>query len=273
MKKLLCFALLCLFISCEKQSDLIHIVELQDIDPAKQYVSSYEVVRLRVIAQSNSSSIESIKLTEFDVLYGDRVVIDTVFVPSEKKVDFYFNYTIPFVSDTTRMRFTSQVFTVEGDTRTYLFDLYVLSGEQKVEAVDDITLYSASSGKKSGYNLLSKNTVFYETSLTDTLVFFDKKQADTTRLDQLSREWWSDSGVFFARFSSFNFGEATAASIQNAFENSVKDNIIQNIVYDDIILVGTKDTAYGVLKVILVVDEDGTEDDRYVFSAKMIKDL
>lgn len=269
---LICFilSLLCsAFVACEKQSELIHIVETEDFDFRQQNVESGSKTRLHIIAQSQNSDISRILLTEYDSQYGDNTIFDTVFTHKERSIDYWYNYQIPLFTDTTIMRFSSQIWTETGNTITYQFAFKVIpAGGNIIRTIDGITMYSALSGKKYGFSLIELNTVFPETLSSDTLVFFDQEQSDSTRTDILSRIWQSNGGIYFSRFESFDYGEATVASIQYAYDIGKHENIIQNISNDDIILFGTKAEAYGVIKVLLVSDEEGTDNDRYVFSIK-----
>lgn len=95
-------------------------------------------------------------------------------------------------------------------------------------------------------------------------------QQDSLKPDVLSFAWESKGSVYFSRFESFDYGEATVSSISNAYNIGKHNLMIQQLVNDDIILFGSKNDAYGVIKILLVANEEGTENDRYVFSLKTL---
>jgi hypothetical protein len=67
--------------------------------------------------------------------------------------------------------------------------------------------------------------------------------------------------------------DASFSSIQTAYDYSTHHTYITNIQVGDIFIVGLQETAFGLIKVVLISDEEGTENDRYTFSAKFISRL
>lgn len=273
MKKRVYFTLIILLLlisSCEKQSVLVHIITAEDFKWATENVASDRKVRLCIFAQSEDDVISRIQLNEYDEQYGDNIIFDTTFIQLNRSVEYWYNYQIPMFTDTTTMRFSSQVWTSTGKTLVYHFSFHVLPANTSMRSVDGITLYSAASGNKYGFSLIDMNVLFPQVLDNDTFVFCDRMQQDSTRSDVLSCEWESTCGIYFSRFESFDYGEATVASIQKAYSICKHESIIQNLQNDDIILVGSRTDAYGVIKILLVADEIGTENDRYIFSLKTL---
>ena len=89
--------------------------------------------------------------------------------------------------------------------------------------------------------------------------------------EAISREWRSESGLMFSRSEGFNYSEATVQSVTSAWASSVRSSTIKNLKSDDILLLGSGNKAVGVLKLMAVYDEAGTDNDRYVFSLKLIE--
>ncbi len=277
MKKQFCFISLVLLslCACRQSSDLVHLIEMKDIQWQADYIPSGTNIRMHMIAQTENSTVANIKTTAYDVQHGDYTILDTTFAYPSSTVDFYYHYTTPMFMDTTTMYVTSVMTTATGEQIRYRFNLHVLPAAVKMHTLDAVTMYSAESGGKYGFSLVTLNTLYPETQTTipsvlqkDQLVFFDRAQADSTQLDKMSCEWESTSGVYFARFESFDYSEATVASIQRAYDICKRDNIIKGIRNDDVILFGTKSQALGALKVLIVADEAGSANDRYIFAMK-----
>lgn len=270
MRMRICFVLTAalLLLGCERQSELLHIVRPENLQWETENIESGKIVRLHIFAQSENDNISRIELSEYDKQYGDNVIFDTIFDNASRKVDYWYNYQIPLFSDTTVIRFNSQVWTDKGKTLTYRLYLNVLPADYNIRSIDGITMYSVKSGKRYAFSLVDLNTIIPTDTVSDKLIFFDRVQQDSTKADVISREWKSLSGLYFSRFESFDYGEASVASIRKAYNICKHDNVIQNIKNDDVILFGSKADAYGVIKVLLVADDEGVDDDRYIFSVK-----
>jgi hypothetical protein len=84
--------------------------------------------------------------------------------------------------------------------------------------------------------------------------------------------WTSLSEVKFVRNNSFNYPEATQASAQNTFNSSTSVDLISDIEVDDILIIEyeteTSLLSYAVIKITSILDENGSDDDRYVFNLK-----
>ncbi len=277
MKKQICFILLIVFalVACKQSSDLVHFIEIEDTQWQTEFIPAGKTIRMKVIAQTQNGAVATITTTAYDDQHGDYTILDSTFTHGEKSLEFFYAYTLPTFMDTTVVHVTSMMQTTSGEEWRYRFNLYVLPDNANMHTLDAVTMYSAKSGGKYGFSLATLQPIFPDTRLnipdslrTDSLVFFDRIQSDSTRADQISCEWESHTGVYFARFESFDYQEATVASIQRAYDICKHDKIIQNIQNDDVILFGTQTDALGALKVLFVADEPGCENDRYIFSMK-----
>lgn len=165
----LCVAL----IGCDSPSDLIHIVEAEDFDWRREMVMSGTKTRLHIVAETSKSTISNILMTEYDQFNGDVVVFDTTFSHNEQSLNYYYNYQIPYYSDSTIMRFNSVVTLSDGTSLTYKFAFQVLpAGGKNLRSIDGITMYSSRSGKRCGFTLQDMTTVFPDILENDSLVFF-----------------------------------------------------------------------------------------------------
>ena len=91
-----------------------------------------------------------------------------------------------------------------------------------------------------------------------------------TLTGEFLRTWTSMTGLSFSRFNDFDYETATRSSVEDAYAVSTKYSELRNIQDNDIVLLGRSDTAVGVIKFLAVFDEEGVENDRYLFSLKKI---
>lgn len=270
MKKnlLIIVALSLVLCACDRVTPLNLNVYPLEFNPLNGYATSNSNIRLHVIANSDAP-IHRIVIKSYDAVYLEQTILDTVLTEPMKSFTTDVLYKVPIFGETTPMEITSSCTTQNGDVVKHKMSFYVLPDGNALKAKDGITMHSALSGKFSGFDMKVLDIIPQDSvHQTDSLTFFDKEPIDSTRLDVLTREWYSLSGVYFARSENFNFGEATAASISQTYKASNRYNVIQNIHNDDVILVGTEKEAFGVIKVLVVSDEEGSENDRYVFSVK-----
>jgi len=262
---------LLLFASCERQSDLVTVLSVDNVDWQYEVVESAANLHLNIYAESQSSTVQRIILTSGDVEYKDRNLLDSVLTMPVKKVKMSYYYTLPYYSDTTKVKIELRSYDQKGNTMSHSVTLRVAPGAKALRSIDDITLYSAASGGKSAFSMTTYQPVYYDEVKSDSLSFYDVLNEDSTRLDTMSYTWHSKSGLLFSRSEGFNFSEATAKSLRDAWPNHVKSSTIKNLRADDVLLIGKGDQAIGVVKILSVHDEPDTANDRYIFSLKVIQ--
>jgi len=256
-----------LLASCDQQSPLVLIVK-PVYGVSHQTATSGLPVLFSLKAQSKDVELRSIEVTAFDAYYSSQQLLDTNLI-GHTSACFDWEYVIPFYNNVTPVRFTFVARTVDNQSLPVDVVLYVSpAGGRHITTTEMVCMYSAASDNKSGFNLSTLSTCFPQLQTDSALVICDLPQADTTRQDEISRKWFSSTGVYFAKGGSFDYGNATVASIQATYNTMSRDNTIVDIQSDDIILIGDKQRAFGVIKVISVCDEPGVANDRYIFSAK-----
>lgn len=254
--------------ACDKVTPLNLNVYPLEFNPRTECAVSNSNIRLHVVANADVP-IHRVALKSYDAIYLEQTILDTILTEPIKSFTMDVNYKVLSYGETTPFEINSSMTTRDGDVVKHRTSFYVLPDGQTLKSKDGITMYSALSGKFCGFDFKTLDIIPGDSVyIADSLTFFDRVPLDTTRLDVLSREWYSTSGVYFARSENFNYGEATAATISQTYKASNHYNEIRNIHNDDVILVGTNDEAFGVIKVLVVSDEEGTENDRYVFSVK-----
>ena len=238
------------------------------VDYMKEYVASNSPVRIAIKASSKEAAIKHVVVKSYDEVLLYQTVMDSALEDAVKQLNMEFLYQTGAYPDTTTVQITTTVYSTDGDMAQYAFRLYVLPDGSSLRQLDGITMYSASSRKKCGFSLLIFNTIYPDSNRIDSLTFYDMVQTDTLQRDNLSRCWYSKSGVYFARSESFDYAEATTLSLQQTYSNCKRDSVVPGLKNDDVLLFGRYNEALGVIKILLIDDPAGTQDDRYVFNMK-----
>jgi hypothetical protein len=125
------------------------------------------------------------------------------------------------------------------------------------------TMYSSLSNQFDAYDLLTGNPKY---SADSTSHIQDFTFANPT--DSLSKTWTSPiEAIKFVKFNGFDYPNATDITVKTAFDTGIKNDTIRNLKADDILL--TKiDDRYIAIKLIFVIDPNGKDNDRYIFSIK-----
>lgn len=94
----------------------------------------------------------------------------------------------------------------------------------------------------------------------------------------MPRQWGTGTDIVFCKANNFDYASASKASISAIFNNSIRFDSVDNLQPDDIILIGrdtkiegtTNLNPLGVIKIIAIYDEDGTNNDRMIFNLKAL---
>lgn len=261
-----CVVWMCFCCACEDEEGSPIVIL---VTPGQQVldVKAGDKVIYTVETFANSGVIEHLGISSIDAEQGLIRLMDTSLNVARAKFDF--QYIVPVMpEDSARINLKFE----SGNSHDYMSSvrtLRVVGGDVLLQEESGYTLYSSTSSKADAFRISDSQLLFSgqeADSLLDIYDYHDLQEAAGT----LSREWRSGSGVRFVRFNDFNYPLATESGIRKAYEEGIKYSSIRNIDADDIILVGRDGAALGVIKIMSVFDEDGTEADRYVFNLKKI---
>lgn len=252
-------------IACNKQSELVTIMRIDNVDWQKAPVASGAVLHVTVLAEAKSSPIQRIVISSEDVEYKNKDVLDSTLAWPLKNVNMSWYYALPYYQDTTKVVLTARSFDGSGNMMSYSITMLVAPGEEKLRTLDNMTLYSAASVGKSAFSLETLQPVYLNKD-SATVAFYDV--LDKT-LQAPSCIWHSESGLLFSRTEGFNFSEASVQSLENVWPNLMKTSTIKDLKADDVLLIGKGDKAIGAIKILQIIDEQGTDLDRYIFSLKI----
>lgn len=261
---LLLFIIGGLLASCKQSPLVIYATTASDT----RNVSPGSRVLFVIQAESSNSLIQRIHVYSYDIRYNEVSRLDTTFLSAQSEVTMNWIYDVPYYSDTTTSTLTFATWNVSGEEMRFDVPLRILpAGDAPLITTEGVIMYSAASGKKNAFSFLSRSVCFHDGD-EPLYTFYDALPSDSLS-EAISRSWKaSRDDVWFARFNSLDFGNVTISKIQNAYDMCTKENSVTEIQDGDVILVGTRKEAYGVLRVSAVVDMPGRADDRYIFTTK-----
>jgi len=164
------------------------------------------------------------------------------------------------------------VFDANGESMTTQRTLYVTLGATVLTETTGHLFYSGNSTthSESAFDLQDRVQVLYTTDSTRR----DIQDSPPSGIgEDIGRRWISPAGGRLVSANSFNYANATDVALRNAFESSLPLQELSGIASGDIILtrLGSQpaNTSYYVaMRVTEVIDEPGTDNDRYMFNMK-----
>ena len=261
-----------LLFACEQQSLFTLIPNIQfgaKESNGVQYIASGVPVVFKITSHSQTSEISNIYIHSYDEIHSRNLLFDTAFI-SQSNVAFEWEYTFPYYQDTTYIQLSFTAISTNSETVDYVIPCMIIPTEKyDFQVVELIDMYSASSHRHSAFsfNLL---TSIADSIKTDSIYMYDIRQTDSLKIDKLSCSWGASEGILFSRVGDFDYGKASFSSIQTAYDYSMHHNTITDIRAGDMFVVGSYEKAFGLIKVLLISDEEGVENDKYTFSAKFL---
>ena len=250
---------LIIFSSCTKEdADFIYI----SFTPTAQYEirNNGEIISFSIQLSSNS------ELAEFSIVQiVNNSIIDTMYYEQisglEKTVSY--NYTCPNLSslDTSEVKLLFICSNTNGEEQQRAKVFSVVSGDIYLNETTGHTMYSSNSSEFNSYNLLTGSPMY---SSDSTSHISDNTDSIS---DILSRKWISMSGLSFTKVNEFDYAHATLEGIKTAYNTHLIKEFVDNIETDNIIIAKIENN-YVIIKIMQVIDDAGSENDRYVFNIK-----
>ncbi len=217
--------------------------------------SGYQLKRLII----NQQKVNSISTSILDsALFG-------------YKLSFSFEYKVPAGTDTTQYILEISLYDESGEKISSGISISVFPKDLLLVESAGHELFSHASTGYDAYNLATGHPLHSEFADSSEMNILDMTN-DTINPYTLIRKWSSPAGNKFVRFNDFDYANTTFSTLRNSYNAGNKNTFIENISDNDIILtkIGNplKDTGYVAIKVILVLDEDSTQLDRYIFNFK-----
>jgi hypothetical protein len=251
-----------LFFSCQKEEDKAYVL----LSPFDIYINSLpsKVISIEVTCHS-PSDLKKLTITSRVVGFYSKTELDTLISGN----DFYMNYEylIPdlFENGTVILEFTLRDASAEVVKNARIIEVTATT-KPLVEYPGQV-MFSASSGKHDGYNLLT-GTPLFQNLADSSLVHI----ADKSTTDVLLKKWVSPAGLKFVKFDDFDYGNCTELTASNAYNAGIKFDFVNDIAEGDILITKILNMEstdiYVVIKIMNIIDSPGNASDRYIFNIK-----
>lgn len=231
------------------------------------YSNTYK--RIKIEISSIDTNLERLEISSYDNLRGNIGLLDSAL--STKRLSYEFLYKVPMLSrDSVTVTLKIAASDRNGYTQEITRRLLVISQDYKLEEVAGITLYT-NEIKDHPNGICLEDLRPLIVSMADSAAIDIYTYVDENNPETLTKEWRSNTDIYFARANQFDYANATNRSVAEAFGSAVANPRISRIEKDDIILVGRGNQAVGAIKVVQLYDEPGVENDRYLINIKKIR--
>lgn len=263
--KYLVFTIIILFaISCNDSDDEDKSFGM-NISPEENYLSRKpgSVVNFTMNVQS-VEDLSRYRITETINNFSAKTLKEEKNL-SGKFYSDWFDYKVPdtFEFGKHEIKLIFSTFDVKGGEMKRAKIINVNITDRTLTEFGGNTMYSSISNQFDAFDLLT-GTPKYSSDSTSHI----RDLTIANPNDLLSKSWASPNpDIKFVRFNNFDYGNATNQKVKTAYDTGVKNDTIRDLKAEDILL--TKiDEKYIAVKLILVYDENGKENDRYLFSIK-----
>ena len=181
-----------------------------------------------------------------------------------KKFRTDYEYRVKNLEEKTEVLFTFEFIDDKGNTGKDLIELIVVPQDTALIESSGHQFFSKNSGEHDGYNLVKGEPLFTIAADSSNI-----DVTDTSTTDSLSRVWISPAGGKFVRFEGFDYANATNKTLIISYNSGKKYEFLPKIKEGDVILYHRKDiNFYAAIKLIIIREKKGAEDDSYIFSIK-----
>lgn len=271
MKKLLkivsAFSLCLTFIMCSEPELSNVVIKVYPEKDSLVTVESGDMIQYDVEISTINEYVKRFKIFSFDAYQGTKTYIDSI-CGNDKSLAYKFYYEAPDVDrDSLSIELNIEAEDNLGNIATIQRYLLIKSKNLHILQLDGIVLYNPHDNNASALSLNDVTQPFIFNESVDSLKpdVYVQSTPDFSKINLCSNEQ-----TMFVRNNSFNYVAATARGISSVYESSVKENIIQDLNINDIILVGYYNTAKGVFKVNNII-RDNTNRSCFQLSYKEIK--
>ena len=189
--------------------------------------------------------ISQFTISSFDRENGTIEYLDSIC--NTNKIKYIFEYTAPEVeTDSLDVKLKFKAFDNNGNEAEVIYPLLIKNRFVSVGEKTGIVLYNPHIGMPDALSLEDVSQTFVLATSPDSLSADIYVVADE-HFNEIA--WKSKTKTKFIRNNTFNYVSATATSINSVYQSSVREDQIENIQINDIILVGHDNTADGVFQV------------------------
>lgn len=234
---------LALLEGCVEAPNLSNVVVLAN-PKSDSTLFSNERLRYQLQLFTINEYVDGLYVSSFDMERGQVVCLDTLFAVKQKELYYDFIYTAPLLNkEEVPVELTFVVRDNLGNTSKIMRNVTVKKRQQLIEEKNGIILYAHNAGLPNSLMLSDVSQPFVSQYAPDSL----KADLWLNPEDDLSSiTWSSQTGVKFVRHNDFNYATATAESLQATYLSSKRYDAIQDVIPNDIIIVGRDELVEGV---------------------------
>jgi hypothetical protein len=259
-------------ISCISEDDATVVSIFAN--PSSYIVGSGDKIYLDLEVSTLNNILTDVTVSTFDSEYGTTEILDTK--PETKKFKDRIVWEIPsMTNDTTSVEITIAATDDQDVSNKMTLKIKVTGGGFVLTPErSGYSIYSPKSGKADAFSFRTLQPLKKSSESEDCDIIF----IDSEENDAMPRQWGTGTDIVFCKANNFDYASASKASISAIFNNSIRFDSVDNLQPDDIILIGrdtkiegtTNLNPLGVIKIIAIYDEDGTNNDRMIFNLKAL---
>lgn len=266
MKHLVILTGVCLFLlaSCKKKEEAIPLVEVTPTD-------------FRVNAKAGDIISKGIKVTSEKVITRFIIKVQvqndfqTVFLDSTnigtKTMSYTFQYKVPETAVGKLIYLSFAAIDQDGTEGKDLKQIYV----------SDLSLTETQGHQFNSAFNINNNAFNLESLVANSASFTDSSHRDLqefiadSSIQSITYKWYAPTYAKFVKANSFNYAQATVASVESQYLNSIQANVTDSIQIGDIYITRLNLAAvpkYVVIKITGITDQPGYINDSYIFNVK-----
>ena len=270
MRHLIYILIILIFTGCFNEDDA-SIVAIH-VSPSSECISSGEKMYFDISVSTLNNTIEKIDIETFDSQYGPSFI--SSLSPATKTFRDRIVYEAPAMdSDSTIVEFLFRATDNTQATSELKTYITVLSGGSSLPEISSIVLYSPWSDNNDAFSFTSMQPVKSKDTADSNvdLCFISQSQTETMPLSIGTK-----TGIVYSRANNLDYSAISESGLQSIFKNSLRQDTINNLAVDDVIIFGREIKhdesleikAVGVFKVMAIYDEPGSSSDRIVINLK-----
>lgn len=222
-------------------------------------INAGERQRYEIDLYTTHDYIKHILISSYNSIEGHQVLTDTTLSTYQEK--FIFDYLAPHLNrNYVNVSLTFEMWDNADSYGRATRQLIVQSATILLEEKSGIVLRSAASGFADAFSFAAPSQTFSWLHSPDSVRADIYLVADST-FSNLS--FASNTKGKMVRINSFDYAAATALGVQNVYSSSLRDDRIENLKTNDIILVGHDSRAEGVLRINNII-RNGDSSERSV---------
>lgn len=255
-------------LSCNEDSSRVSDIALfiNPTSDTKVVLSSGEKEKYNIEVYTSNEYVKNIIISSFDKQSGEAVIFSEEINKKSDKLSYI--YTAPQLHvDNTVVTLTFKITDNIGNVAQVERKITVNNKLVSMPEKTGIVLYSPFSGRPDALSLLDVSRPF---------ILEYAPEPETADVYIVSNEefnpvdWQSNTKAKFIRNNTFNYTEATAATINAVYTSSLRYDKIDNIQPNDVIIIGHGEYADGVFLVTTVMKGQDYNSDYMIVSYKGI---